>query len=355
MGLKAQLRSGEPAKEKTGFDLDRPTLLHFADNVGFAKALKEQQEALAMVDAKPLTALELDGGIVGTDWKLSHAAFSDMCHLCAKPVPVSFLKSLTAHNEQLGLEVIEEILRAFFHAGQPKQLVLDTRCGRVEGIVGAETYSPISHADVIEYTFSANPALCFTNGWLSGPIMRMTATTKEKPAEPMPGDVTLFGVNVENAIHGDKSVKVTDYAERLSCTNGMIAREEGRVSRVRHVGDVSFHVQKAVVHSAAKAHELMRFIDFAAARVMDENEVETIRKYLADPQNGGSPRFEQTVRDFAVEEAHTEGRDEGEITLWNWTNGVTQTAHKAKSLHRKTEIEAMGYTTLVRFGIALSN
>jgi len=354
-GLKAKLRAGAPPQEPTGFKLERPTLLHFADHMDFAKAIKEQKDHLAMVDAKYLEKVELDGSIAGTDWRLSYAAFSDMCHLCAKPVPVTFIKNLTKANEALGLEVIEEALRVFFHRGQEKQLVIDTRNNRVEGIVGKESYSPISHSDVIEFTYSANPALRFTNGWLSGPMMRMTATTKDKPVEPKPGDVTLFGVNIENAIHGDRSVKVGDYAERLKCTNGMVARECGFVERVRHVGDVAFNVQKAVLASAVKSEELAKFIDYSSARVLNEGEVENIRRYLADPKNGGGPKFEATVRDFTVEEAQGEGRPEGEVTLYNFVNGVTLAAHTAKNLQRKTEIEAMGYTTLVRFGIALSN
>jgi hypothetical protein len=354
-GLKAKLRAGAPPQEPTGFRLETPTLLHFSDCGSFGKAISEQKEHLAMVDATYLNEIDLDGSIKGTDWKLSHAAFSDLCHLCTKPVPVSFIKNLAKINDSLALEVIEEVLRVLFHRGQEKQLVIDTRNNRVEGIVGKESYSPISHSDVIEFAFSANPALSFTNGWLSGPIMRMTATTKEKPAEPKPGDVTLFGVNIENAIHGDRSVKIADYAERLKCTNGMVARECGYSTRVRHVGDVDFNVQRAVLASATKSEELAKFIDYSAARVLDENEVENIMRYLADPKNGGGPKFEAVVRDIAVEEASGEGRPEGEITLYNFVNGVTQAAHTAKNLQRKTEIEAMGYTTLVRFGIALSN
>lgn len=56
-----------------------------------------------------------------------------------------------------------------------------------------------------------------------------------------------------------------------------------------------------------------------------------------------------------MREANRENRQEEEVTLWNFVNGITEAAHEAPSLHRKVEIESLGYRTLHKFGVALAN
>ena len=351
--LKENMRK-KVSLEPVGFVLPKPELHHFTDVHEFSTAVKEQKESLEMIDPDPFFhGIDIDGTVVGTDYRLSHAAFSDLCHLCSKPVPVTFIKNLARVNEVMALDVLAESIRCFFRRGQHKKFVVDSRTNRVEGIVGADSYSPISHEDVIDYALTANPSLQFSNGWLSGPVMRMTATVSTAPVEPAKGDLMEFGVNIDNAIHGDRSVRVCDYALRLSCTNGMTARTGEHMTRIRHVGDVHYNVQRAVVVAANTAEEMFPLMEMASRHVLDEDEITRVRTYLADPKNGGGSTFEQTARDFAMQEAHDEGREEGEVTLWNFVNGVTQTAHTVKSLQRKTDIEALGYATLVRYGVLL--
>lgn len=356
MSLKSRVRAavnGAKIEADVGFKLLRPRLLHFQDPSNFVAAVKDQADNLAMIDAKVLTATNIDGKVPNTDYRLSFAAFSDMCHF--SKLPVRFIKTLARHAEHLAIEVIEEVLRHQFHDGSDKLLVIDTRCGRVEGIVGKESYSPIDHMDVIDYTLTANTALEFTNGWLSGPVMRMTSAAKNKPVEVKKGDVMLIGTNIENAMHGDRSVRISDYVERVECTNGMMARDHLGMARIVHQGDVEYKVQKAVLECANRAQQLVPTMRAATRYILNEEEIRSIRSFIVDPKNGGSPRTDRKATNGAMDEAEKEGRKEEEVTLWNFVNGITASAHDTDSLQQKTEIEALGYRTLVKYGATLLN
>ena len=354
MSLKKRVRAalnGAKVDPDVGFDLPRPRLLHYQEPNNFVKAVKDQADNLAMVDAGLLHAVDIDGKVGKTDYRLSFAAFSDMCHF--SKTPVRFIKTLARHAEHLALEVVEEVLRYQFHSGQDKLLVVDTRTGRVEGIVGKESYSPINHMDVIDYTLTANTALEFTNGWLSGPTMRMTSAVKDKPVEVKKDDVMLIGTNVENALHGDRSVRVSDYLERLVCTNGMVARDSLGMARIVHQGDVEYKVQEAVLKCADRAQQLVPTMRAATRYILNEEEIRSIRTFIIDPNNGGSPRIDRKAVNGAMDEAEKEGRKEEEVSLWNMVNGITASAHDADSLQQKNDIEALGYKTLVKYGATL--
>ena len=354
MSLKTRMKYGaHKLAPAAGFQLEKPKLEHYRGDVGFTKALKEQQEAIALMDADGFTALGVNGEVGGTDWKLSHAAFGDLCHFTK--TPVSFIKSLAREDEQLALDVIGSRLRSTFHRGQHKTFVLDTRCGRIEGIVGKETYSPISNADVFDYAMTAAQGLDMSNGWLQGPNMRLTALqTGTTPIEPQPGDVVNIGISVENAIHGDGSVTVLDYLERLVCINGMRARDSEHMERIVHRGDVEYATQKAVVTAAARAELLAPAVMAAAKHLLDDRAIRSVRSYVGDPRVGGSPSLDAKVTTQAVREAKKEGRTGEEVTLWNFTNAITEAAHETNSLQRRNEVEALGYRTLVRFGATLA-
>lgn len=349
--MKYSLHRAAPA---SGFQLEKPKLEHYQNADAFRQALRAQKDAVALMDADEMLEIGVNGEIGGTDWRLSHAAFSDLCNF--SKTPATFLKSLAKDDEQLALDVVASRLRTRFHTGQKKVLVLDTRYNRVEGIVGKESYTPISNFDVFDFTLTAAQGLEMSNGWLSGPNMRLTALQKgTPPIEPQPGDVVNVGISAENAIHGDASVLIMDYLERLVCTNGMLARDNHHMERIIHRGDVEYHTQKAVVTSAARAELLAPALTAAAKHFLDDKAIDSLRAYLRNPRNGGNDSLDANVTRKAVKEAVSEGRPSEEVTLWNFTNAITEAANEAPSLQRRNELEAMGYRTLVRFGAVLAN
>jgi hypothetical protein len=352
MGLKDRLKSGAlPEGVPAGFELPKPVTQHFTNLDSFCKAAKEQADATVMLEALPVNDIGMDGSIIGTDYRLSYAAFSDLCHYA--DIPVRFIKSLAKQNEELTLAVVHErLLREFLHP--ERMLVIDTRDNTILGIVSKGKYSPITHMDVLDYAFTANPDLTFTNGWLNGPVMRAVATAESGIVTPRKDDVVKVGVNLENAVHGDRSVRVCDYAERLKCTNGLVARDAQHMSEIRHVGDVSHNVAQAVVDAAGRAQDMAPLMHAATSKLLDLDTIRSVRSFVANDKRFGGKSLSEAMKNAAMLEAKDEGRDATELTLWNFVNGITQAAHSTPSLKRKTEIESLGYRTLAKYGVALA-
>jgi hypothetical protein len=345
-GVARLIKSAAPPV--SGFRFADTPEQHFQNPNQFSTALKEQAERLAFVDAGPLTRLDIDGNALGTDWRFSKAGFNDLC--ATAEMPVRFINRLSVVNEGLALEVVEQALTSFFHTKSDRLVVLDTERNVIEGVVSKDSYTPIPHQQVMDYALSANPALGFTNGWLWGTRMRMTAVADCKPVEPVKGDIVKLGVNLENALNGDRSVVVSDYAERLSCTNGMTCLDRLGCTWIKHEGDMEYKVGKAVMACAGRVELMAPAMARATKYILDLEGVKAVREYLKEMR---SPRFMEVITIEAMEEAKKEGRDETELTLWNFVNGVTSTAKVAKSIHTRVELEGLGYSTLVRFGAVL--
>lgn len=291
--------------------------------------------------------------IVGTDWRLSKAAFGDLCHFAG--VPSAFIRRFAQIDEAQALDVMETLINRVFHGGQGKSLVIDSRTGIVDGIVGAETYAHIPNQDALSYLLTAAPGLVMTQGWLTGPNMRAVAVTKDKPVEAKKGDIVHFGVNLENAIHGDRSLKVNSYFERLVCENGATCTEREGTVAVIHRGDIAFNTQSAVVKVAAQSEEMIELVQSAPHYLMLDKDIRSMRSFLRDTAQGGNQTLDTTVTKEAQNEAAKENRPPEETTLWNWHNAITAHAKTAPSVNRRVELEAIGYKALVRFGAVLAN
>lgn len=355
MGLKASLKAamvGDQIPDVGGFNLPKPTPIHFKNQEPFRKAIKEQADAIAIIDADDnvLNHVDIDGKLGKGDLHLSQAAFGDLCHFSG--VPVSFAKRLAKLDEPVALDVIEVCIRRSFHRGPPKSLIVDSRNGRIEGIVGKETYSPISNLDVLEAALASSADLHLSNGWIAGPNMRLTVISSDAK-EAQLGDVVRFGVSVENSLHGDRALFIRDYSERLSCTNGATATDPEHVEQIIHRGDVHFECQKAVVMSAKRSEFILPLMRRAAVHLMGYEEINLFGAWTKDAKNGGNDTLWGVVKKEAKRAALDEGRTEEEVTLWNFVNGITQSAHDASTLGRRQELEAMGYKSLVKFGAVL--
>jgi hypothetical protein len=355
MSLKATLNAivaGEDQYAEQGFNLPRPSTTHFKNGESFKKAITEQAEAIAVLDAGCLDSVDIDGKVQGTDYRLSHAAFSDMCNFSG--VPVAFIRRLAVLDETQAIDVLELCLKHVFHRGTAKSLVIDSRDGRIEGIVGTDTYSPLPNVDVIESVVASTPDLFISNGWIQGPRMRLTAISEQRE-EVRVDDIVRCGVSVENSLHGDKALVIRDYTERLVCTNGACAIDAEHIARIIHTGDVLFACQKALVESAHRSAEIIPLMRKAAEHMMSPPEIHAFGTFTKDVKNGGSDGLWSTVKQEVKRAALDEGRTMEEITLWNMTNAITQAAHGAPSLSRRTELEGMGYRALVKFGAVLLN
>ncbi len=356
MSLKDAIRdakqNGNGASE-VGFKLPKPKLHRFKNPDAFLKALKDQAENTALIPGEKLDAeISINGDVGKTGWRLSNSAFGDLCHWTK--MPVSFIKRFARIDENLALDVITEMIGAAFYTGPDKQLVIDVREGRIDGIVGKDSYSLITNAEVVEWALSAAPDLGMSQGWLFGPKMRLTCISEQRKAEPVKGDIVQMGMTLQNAVHGDCSAKVSDYAFRLKCLNGLVAREHQHTDTIRHVGDAKFNVQKAIVAAADRAEHMVPYMEAAATKLLGADGINAVRRWIANPKAGGSPSLDVKATKIAQEEAMDEGRPAEEVTLWNFTNGISASAKDTKTINRQTELEAFGYRTLVRFGAVLT-
>lgn len=353
MSLKAKLTRQTVTDEEKGFQLIRPGALHFQSPTDFEAAIKAQNSATALMSADHVKSIGIDGNVLGTDWTLSHAAFGDLCHFAR--IPVAFIKALARINEAQALDVVETMIHSVFRSGPEKSLVLDTRCGRIDGIVGKDTYSHIPNEDALAFLLTAAPGISMTNGWLAGPNMRVTAVTKDRPTEAKKGDIVHFGVNLENAIHGDRALKANGYMERLVCTNGAVCTEPAMSRTIIHRGDVAYETQKAVIAIAEMGESIVPIVKAAPFYMMMDTDIRKMRSFLGNPENGGSQSLEVIAVKEAMNEAAKENRPPEETTLWNWHNAVTAHAKSAPTVQRRTDLEAVGYRALVRFGAVLAN
>ena len=346
-------RQGKPLIEQHGgFDLEQPELITFNTWDPFHASLKSQQENIVALDVDEVGMRDIDvrGTISGTDYRLSHAAFGDLCNFGR--MPSRFVKDLAKFDEQLALDVVSSCIAHTFNRGTKKMLVLDTRCNRIEGIVSMDTYKPMHNLEVIEYGLSADKELTFGQGWTCGPHMRMTAVNDLKPVEPKKGDIVRLGMALEAAVNGDHSVRVATYNERLVCTNGMTRKDQDHYHMIPHLGDVRINVGKAVVQCAAQAQAFAPMMNYAAQRYLGPDDIKRVLDFVSNTRNGGNETIKRRVIALAQNEALTEGRENCHLTLWNFVNGCTACAHEAKSIPRKVEIENLGFQLLDAFQMA---
>jgi hypothetical protein len=184
--------------------------------------------------------------------------------------------------------------------------------------------------------------------------MRVTCVSEELTSQPRKGDIVKFGMSLHNWINGDGSVKACDYALRLACTNGMMARTGGHTESIRHTGDVQMAVQKAIIRAAKRAKHMAPAMKAAATMYLDDEGIREVRRFIRDGKNGGSPALDNKATKIAQIEAQKEGREEYEVSLWNFVNGVTEIARDTGSVERKSELEGLAYKTLERYAVEVN-
>lgn len=349
-GLMKAAKQGKSLIDQSGgFDLEQPELITYQTWDPFRQSLKGQQDNIVALDIDEVKMRDIDvrGTIGGTDYRLSHAAFGDLCNF--GKMPSRFVKDLAKFDEQLALDIVSSCIAHTFNRGTKKMLVIDTRCNRVEGIVSQDTYKPMHNLEVIEYGMSADKDLSFGVGWTCGAHMRMTAVNDLKPVQPKKGDVVRLGMSMEASVNGDHSVRVATYCERLVCTNGMTRKDGDSYHAVPHLGDVHINVGKAVVQCAAKSQEFAPMMAYAAHRDLGPEDIKAVLEFISNTRYGGNETIKRRVISLAQNEALGEGRDNCHLTLWNFVNGITACAHEAKSIQRKVEVENLGFHLLAAF------
>lgn len=339
-------RNRKPTFAKKGFVLPVPALQRFDSQEGLIDACRVQAETVELLDANWMEDVDIDGRVNGSDYRLSPAAFGDLCHI--GKMPVSFVKGLAEENESLALDVMHHCINARFQA-RDRLLLVDTVNNRIDGIVGKNTYSAVTNKNLIEWLQTVSPGAKIAHGWLEGPNLRVVTVDAHAPCEIQLNDVVHVGVDASNSMSGEGSVTLTAYNERLVCSNGMRRREDGYEASIRHTGDAAYKVQQAVVQVAASSLDILPLLRKSAVTYLTAEMLRSIRHFVAEPSHGGSPTLDKSMTKLAQSNAVNAGRKAEELTVWDMVNGVTEAAHDVSSLKRRVEIEAFAHVVLRRY------
>lgn len=348
MGLKDRVR--ESMAVPVGFQFARPEFRAFANVQTFRQALHDQEAATELIDADAFARMDVDGRVLGIEedaLRLTKAAFGQLCHLCR--LPVSYVESLSCRDEALAMDVVAEALRSMLHRDERKVMVVDTRTKVVHAFIDRESYDVLPNETILDLAMSAGRDIEMTRGFLDGPNVRVTVVDRTNIVAPKLGDVVRMGTDLTTNLGAENLIAVHAYNERLKCANGMVVRERGSSERVSARHDVAAELPDVMVRSINQGALVGPLMQKSANTVLDEAGIGRMTTYLSDPKTGGNRRLVAEVVASAQREARDDQRDENELTVWDFVNGVTEAARNSRTLNRRVDLEGMGYKVMAEF------
>lgn len=347
MGLKSQLRT---SPDQSGFQFLPPTFRTFSDLGAFREELHAQAASTELIDATALAQLDIEGRVLGVEddaLRLTRAAFGQLCHICK--LPRSWIEALARRDEQLALQVVDEALASMLHRDEHKVLLVDTRSGAVHAIIDRDSYNLISNEDVLDLALSSMKKAQLNRAFVDGPSVRITIVDPQKVAEPKVGDVVRLGTDITTDIGSEHIVSARSYNERLRCLNGMTVSDRAFGQRLSARRDVQAELPDMILSTVANGTRLGPMMVESTKLYLDEKGIDRMTSYLANPANGGNDTLLRDTVLGAQAEARQDDRDDGELTLWDFVNGVTNAAKSARTLNRRIELEGMGYRVMSHF------
>jgi len=171
------------------------------------------------------------------------------------------------------------------------------------------------------------------------------------------GDIVRSGFMISNSEVGSGKARVQAFADRLSCTNGMVvpANFGGGFEKVhlgRHMD--SDNAAELFSDETKKADDRAFFLKVqdAVRAAMDETRFEILVDRMKE---SAGLEIEKKPKDAVIELVNrtdlTEGEGDsvlehllrgGELTQWGLINAVTRTAEDLESYDRATELEKLG-------------
>lgn len=322
---------------------------HYTDRSQFLAAVQAVQEQVMLVDATSVESMDVDGNLDHMNARLTQRAFEDLCALTQ--TPESYVRRVAKRNEALAMD----IMRDAFGSGLLKGCVLlvDTASNRVEGAVLEAKHNPPDVAELMRLSLSAEKGTRFMGGWIAGTSSRMCATTGEpvdvktgKPAEV--GDLMSTGYELMTDFGSPACTSITDYAERLICLNGMLARDQQHCEVRKHAGfEIDDKLLVSFLSSIERAKVMHTLARRATKHFFDGKSIKKVIETIAEGQHpAASVKLAEHAKKQAVVEAQRDCRKPGEICLWDFVNGVTDAAKHAPSLDRRRDIEHFGYALM---------
>lgn len=331
------------------FSFAAPVTKHFTDRVEFFEAARAVQDGYDLVAASDVDGMDVDGNLSGVTARLTARAFSDVCALTGTPEP--FVRRIAKRNESLAMDIVRDAV----NSGLLRDCVLlvDTESRRVDAVVDESKHNTPDIPELMRLALSASKETRFMGGWLNGTTFRMTATGSEvrdvkTGAKATVGDLMGVGFEILSDIGSVGQTTITDYAERLSCLNGMLARDSSHAVVRKHAKwSIDDDLLKSFLVSFERAGTIFQLAKRASQHFFDGNGA---RKIVTAISEGSHPAASQKLCDHAKKQAMAEAqrdcRPPGAICLWDFVNGVTDAAKHAASLDRRRDIEHFGYTLM---------
>ena len=322
---------------------------HFTDRALFIDAARAAQEGYTLRDATDADGMDVDGLLSGVDARLTPRAFADLCVLTQ--TPETYVRRLAKRNESLAMDLMRDAMNSGMLKGC--SLLIDTKSSRVDAVVVEDKHNAPDVPDLMRLALSSSKECRFMGGWITGTSFRMTATNgaprdiKTGKAAQV-GDLVGTGFEIVSDFGSAACTSITDYAERLSCLNGMLARDQQHSQTRKHAQfDLDDELIRSFLVSIERAFSMHALARRAARHFFDGNGV---RKLLETISSGSHPAASQKLADHAKEQAKVEAqrdcRQPGAICLWDFVNGVTDAAKHAGTVERRRDIEHFGYVLL---------
>lgn len=175
---------------------------------------------------------------------------------------------------KLLFEVKEEKIKTESGALIPdKKAIVREDTGKILGVV-SNRYKLVRHQEILNSVTQVVTDLGLKEPSISlckdGAIM-FARFMGEKSWECKPGDIVQFGLQVFNSYNGYLPVGVILVAERLKCTNGLIAHETMTNFAVKHYGSLSLGEIRR------KAEDVLSKADVISAKWEHWNQVQVTR------------------------------------------------------------------------------
>lgn len=337
------------AKSPNVLSFAAPAVQHFTDRTLFLDAVAAVQGRYELIDADDVDGMDVDGNLSGVEARLSAKAFTDLCALTQ--TPEAFVRRIVKRNEALAMDVMRDALNCGMLKGCA--LLVDTESARIDSVVVEAKHNEPDTRELFRLALSVSRETRFMGGWINGTSFRMTATNGSprdiktgKPAQV--GDLVGTGFEILSDFGSVACTSVTDYAERLSCLNGMLARDHAHAQSRKHAQfNLDDELLKSFLLSIERSTAIVSLARRAASHFFDGSGVKKIMDRIANgPHPAANAKLCEHAKKQALVEAQRDCRPPGTISLWDFVNGVTDAAKHAGSVERRRDIEHFGYVLM---------
>lgn len=345
--LKKVKRADSRRSDNEGFQfLSAQEMNYDADHAEdfFAELDRQKKDTFAMPtgDFKRIT---VDGEVEGTKLRLSEGAFSDLCRIAR--VNSKTMNRLVQIDPDAGLAMMSSVMETTLQSKRYRAVV-DRRHSRIDAVVGND-FQLVAPADHIGQAIAFETGMKITRGTIRGRFASaaFVSPKSEVTVDTKRGDVMQFGAVIRTAADADASLSAQAYLYRLRCLNGAMSEAAGESIRIPHRGDDFYErALEGVVGVFSSGAQYVDRMKFASQHLLDISQLRQLHKAVIAE---GGEALAGAVIPNAKREAEQDGLAEGDMSLFNYVNGITYAGHTARNEKARSDVETLGLNVLRTF------